>query len=54
MCIVPEEAAELAALGADFVALAPEAWLDAINPGPVIDTFAASHRSKSGARSTRA
>lgn len=36
----PEEAQELAALGADFVALAPEAWLDAINPGPVIDTFA--------------
>lgn len=38
--ILPEEAEELAALGADFVAIAPEAWLDAVNPGPVIDTFA--------------
>ena len=38
--IRPEEAGELAALGVDFVALAPEAWLEAINPGAVIDTFA--------------
>ena len=38
--ILPDEAGELATLGADFVALAPEAWLEAINPGAVIDTFA--------------
>ena len=39
--IRPEAAGELAAAGADFVALAPEAWLDAVNPGQVIATFAA-------------
>jgi thiamine-phosphate pyrophosphorylase len=48
--LLPEEAQELSALGADFIALAPEAWLDAINPGPVIDTFALAI----GGRRTRA
>ena len=38
--ILPDKAGELAALGAEFVALAPEAWLEAINPGAVIDAFA--------------
>ncbi len=38
--LLPEDAQVLAGLGADFIALAPEAWLDANNPGPVIDTFA--------------
>ena len=37
---LPEEATEYAALGADFVAIAPEAWLDAVNPASVIDAFA--------------
>jgi thiamine-phosphate pyrophosphorylase len=39
--ILPQDAGDLAALGADFVAVAPEAWLDAVNPGHVIDGFAA-------------
>jgi thiamine-phosphate pyrophosphorylase len=38
--ITTEDAAEYAALGADFVAIAPEAWLDAANPASVIDAFA--------------
>lgn len=52
--VAPEDAAELAALGADFVALAPEAWLETNNPGPVIDTFAQAIRLKSGATGARA
>lgn len=38
--IMPEEAAAYALFGADFVALAPEAWLEATDPGRVIDAFA--------------
>ena len=38
--ILPEEAREWAASGADFVALGPEAWLDASNPDRVIGAFA--------------
>lgn len=38
--MTPEEAAELAHAGADFVALAPEAWTEAADPAVVIDAFA--------------
>lgn len=40
--LTPEDAHEVAVLGADFVALAPEAWLEATDPGSVIDVFAES------------
>ena len=49
--LFPEEASEYAALGADFVAIAPEAWADAADPALVIDAFAAAvARTPAGAR----
>jgi thiamine-phosphate pyrophosphorylase len=36
----PEQAAELAETGADFIAIAPEAWLGARDPGVVVEAFA--------------
>ena len=38
--MTPEEAAEIAHAGADFVAIAPEAWEKAADPAVVVDAFA--------------